>query len=202
MSEEKDTILRTLERALLLILLSLIPITLIAFFIYGNHKFLFTIPILLSLSALIQLEIAGLFDYLNELESELSKIYDESGLTPSHITRRLYEFYDPEHPKWDFIKNYLTLLNKVYNKEFISREKVSSKDKADSENEETALTALVTLEKLVIGEANIILKELLKKAGNDPRKQQEAQKEYRKILTENQNVLKRYITVDNEAAAQ
>ena len=102
----------------------------------------------------------------------------------------------------DFIKNYLTLLNKVYNKEFISREKVSSKDKADSENEETALTALVTLEKLVIGEANIILKELLKKAGNDPRKQQEAQKEYRKILTENQNVLKRYITVDNEAAAQ
>lgn len=104
MNEEKNNIIRKSERALLLLLLALIPIMLIAYFIYGNHNTLFSIPILLSLSALLQLEIAGLFGYLNDLENKLSEIYNETGLTPSHITRRLYEFYDPEHPKWDFIK--------------------------------------------------------------------------------------------------
>lgn len=107
MSEENGKVTRRLERALLLLLLSLIPISLIAYFICGNHKFLLSIPILLSLSALIQLEVAGLFGYLDDLENELSEIYKESGLSPSHLTRRLFEFYDPEHPKWNFIKNHL-----------------------------------------------------------------------------------------------
>lgn len=113
MSGEKDTITRKLERLLLLLLLSLNLITLIAYFICHNPNFLLSIPIFLSLSALLQLEITGLFGYLNDLENKLSEIYDESGLTPSHITRRLYEFYDPEKPKWDFIKNHLYRNKKV-----------------------------------------------------------------------------------------
>ena len=86
MNKEKDTITRKSERALLLLLLFSIPIILISYFICGNHKFLFSISIMLSISALLQLEITGLFGDLDDLENELSEIPNESGLAPSHIT--------------------------------------------------------------------------------------------------------------------
>ena len=107
MNKEKNKIIRKSERCLLISLLFLIPVTLFAYFLSGNNKLLVSLPMLLSLSALLQLEITGLFGYLDDLEEKASKIYDESGLTPSHIYRRLYEFYNPEHPKWDFVKGHL-----------------------------------------------------------------------------------------------
>lgn len=112
--QSRNIFIRRTERSVLrLLIFIIIPACIISYFLFGNPKLLSTIVILLSLSGLIQLEICGLFEYMNYFKEELEKIYDESGLAPSNLTRPIFEFYNPE-PTWKaFITN-----NLYFNKRF------------------------------------------------------------------------------------
>ncbi len=91
----------------------IIPIFCILAIFYPTRKISNSLSILFSLAGLIQLEVTGLFEYVDYFSKELEKIYDESGLTPSNITRAIHEYYNPEPTLKAFIDNQL-----YFNKRF------------------------------------------------------------------------------------
>lgn len=98
--------MRKIEITLLSIFFILIPICFITYFVTHNFKYLYSIQTLLIICGLIQLELSRLFKNLTE---ELSRIAQETGLTPSYITREIYKYYYPEE------KNCIErILNKIY----------------------------------------------------------------------------------------
>lgn len=81
--------------------------------ICSDPKLLNTIVVLLSIAGLIQLEVCGLFEYVDYLGEELERIHEESGLVPSNLTRAIFEYYNPETTCRAFITNTL-----YFNKRF------------------------------------------------------------------------------------
>ena len=112
--QSRNALIHRIERALLKIMIFIvIPACMISYIIFRDPKLLNTIVILFFITGLVQLEICGLFKYVNYFGEELERVYNESGRTPSNITRAIYEFYNPE-PTW---RAYIT--NTLYfNKQF------------------------------------------------------------------------------------
>lgn len=95
--QNRNSIIRKFERLLLIFLLfGAIPLSALGCIVLLSPKILNSLPTLLSITALIQLEICGLFGYLDYFGAELEKIHEESECTPSNLVRPLYEFYNPE----------------------------------------------------------------------------------------------------------
>ena len=109
---ERNKSLRRIERFILkLMIFVVIPISCILAIIYPTSKVSNSLSVLFSLAGLIQLEVTGLFEYIAYLGDELEKIYDQSGLTPSNITRAIHEYYNPEPTVKAFINNQLSIIN-------------------------------------------------------------------------------------------
>ncbi|HAT3864062.1 TPA: hypothetical protein I8652_001651 [Legionella pneumophila] len=111
---ERNRPIRKVERFILkIIIFVVIPICCVLGIVYPTGKISNSLPVLFSLAGLIQLEVAGLFEYIDYLGNELEKIYDESGRVPSNITRAIYEYYNPEPTVKAFINNQLYLNKRV-----------------------------------------------------------------------------------------
>lgn len=106
--KNRNSIARKAERiALKLLVLIIIPMSIVFSIIYNSPKILSSLPVLLSLSGLLQLEVCGLFDYVTYLEKELKEIHDNTGCSPSNIARAIYEFNNPEPGIRGFINSQL-----------------------------------------------------------------------------------------------
>lgn len=109
--QEINLTIRKIEQFLLVALLFIvIPISAIAYIKFLNPRILNSLVTLITITALIQLEVSGLFDYLH---SKLEKIHEESGCTPSNLTRIIYKFHKPVKNKMDCFLNHL-----YFNKRF------------------------------------------------------------------------------------
>jgi hypothetical protein len=104
--QNRNSTIRKLERFLLVFLIvCAIPLTIIAYIIFLSPKILNSLTTLISITALIQFEVCGLFGYLDFFHKEIERIYEESGCVPSNLTRSIYEFYSPEPGLRNFIFN-------------------------------------------------------------------------------------------------
>ena len=104
----RNSKIRKFERFLLFLLsLVAIPLSILTYIIFLSPKVLNSLPTLISITALIQLEVCGLFGYLDFFRTELERIYEESGCVPSNLTRSIYEFYNPEPGVKNLIFNQL-----------------------------------------------------------------------------------------------
>lgn len=106
--EGSNSRIRKFERfVLVFLILVAIPLSLVAYIIFLSPIILHSITTLISITALIQLEVCGLFEYLDLFKAELKRSHEESGCTPSHLTRSIYEFYNPEPSLKNYIFNQL-----------------------------------------------------------------------------------------------
>ncbi|ARM32339.1 hypothetical protein B0B39_01785 [Legionella longbeachae] len=106
--QNRNSIFRKLERfSLKFLLFLIIPISILSYIYFQNPRIINALSTLLSLTALIQLEVCGLFGYVEFLGNELDRIYEESGCVPSNITRSIFEFYNPEPGIKNYINNQL-----------------------------------------------------------------------------------------------